>query len=94
MFVITLDSPPQHLPGTLARWLTEIAPNVFVGDYGRGVRDDIWLLVQDEIGTGSARIAWSWPSEAGFRLASAGAPPARPEVNNAGLLLTALSGQP
>jgi len=66
MLVIVLESCPYRLRGYLTRLLLEIRAGVFIGDYSKKVRDNIWKVVQENVGDGNAVIAWSKPNDIGF----------------------------
>ena len=44
LMVIVEDAPPR-LRGRLAVWLLEVRAGVYVGNYGRRVREMIWTQV-------------------------------------------------
>jgi CRISPR-associated protein Cas2 len=73
MIVVVLENAPARLRGRMAIWLVEVRAGVYVGDYGRRVREYIWKQVTDEVGDGNAVMAWSSPNESGFELATCGA---------------------
>ena len=73
MIVIVLENVPARLRGRMAIWLVEVRAGVYVGDYGRRVREYLWKQVCDEVGNGNAVMAWSAPNESGFELATFGA---------------------
>ena len=66
MLVIVVENAPPRLRGRLAVWLLEVRAGVYVGAYGRRVREMIWGQVTAYIEDGNAVIAWSSPNE--FRL--------------------------
>jgi CRISPR-associated protein Cas2 len=72
MMVIALENAPLRLRGRLALWLTEVRAGTYVGVYGRRVRERIWADVTKLIGTGSAVIAWTAPTESGFAFEAVG----------------------
>jgi CRISPR-associated protein Cas2 len=72
MLVIVVESAPPRLRGRLAVWLLEVRAGVYVGDYGRRVREMIWGDVTAWIGDGNAVIAWSAPNETGFHFDTCG----------------------
>lgn len=73
MIVVVLENVPPRLRGRMAIWLVEVRAGVYVGDYGRRVREYLWKQVTDEIGDGNAVMAWSATNESGFELATLGA---------------------
>lgn len=73
MMVIVVENAPPRLRGRLAVWLLEIRAGVYVGHYGRRVREMIWQQTEAAIGDGDAVIAWSAPTDQGYRFATCGA---------------------
>lgn len=72
MLVIVVENAPPRLRGRLAVWLLEVRAGVYVGDYGRRVREMIWGEVTAYIEDGNAVIAWSAPNETGFHFDTCG----------------------
>lgn len=72
MLVIVVESAPPRLRGRLAVWLLEVRAEVYVGNYGRRVREIIWGQVTAYIEDGNAVIAWSTPNEVGFHFDTCG----------------------
>lgn len=72
MMVIVIENAPPRLRGRLTLWLAEIRAGTYIGSYGRRVRERLWADVTAMIGTGSAVIAWSAPTESGFAFDSIG----------------------
>lgn len=72
MLVIVLENAPPRLRGRLAVWLLEIRAGVYVGQYSRRVRENIWAQVEEGIEDGNAVIAWSAKNEAGFEFKTLG----------------------
>lgn len=66
MMVIVVENAPPRLRGRLSLWLAEVRAGVYVGVYGRRVRERIWDEVKVMIEGGNAVIAWSTPSDSGF----------------------------
>ncbi len=66
MLVIVTEKVPDRLRGYLARFLLEIRAGVYVGDFSVKVREVLWGTVKQEINEGSAIIAWSTNTEAGY----------------------------
>lgn len=73
MMVIVVENGPPRLRGRLAVWMLEIRAGVYVGHYGRRVRDMIWEQVKGAIGEGDAVMAWSTPTDQGYSFATCGA---------------------
>lgn len=66
MLVIVLENAPPRLRGRLAIWLLEVRAGVYVGNYSRKVRENIWKQVEEGIEDGNAVMAWRASNEAGF----------------------------
>lgn len=73
MLVIVVENAPPRLRGRLAVWLLEVRAGVYVGTYGRRVREMIWGQVQAYIGEGNAVITWAATNDAGFSFDTCGA---------------------
>lgn len=73
MLVIVVEGAPPRLRGRLAVWLLEVRAGVYVGTYGRRVREMIWGQVQAYIDEGNAVIAWAASNDAGFSFDTCGA---------------------
>jgi CRISPR-associated protein Cas2 len=73
MMVIVVENAPPRLRGRLSLWLAEVRAGVYVGVYGRRVRERIWDEVKIMIEDGNAVIAWSAPTDSGFRFECVGA---------------------
>lgn len=72
MLVIVVENVEPQLRGRLAVWLVEARAGVYVGNYGKRVREMMWGLVEDGVGEGSAVMAWKAPTEAGYDLRTLG----------------------
>lgn len=72
MLVIVLENAPPRLRGRLAVWLLEVRAGVYVGNYGRKVREHIWQEVEGGLEDGNAVIAWRSLAEAGFEFKTLG----------------------
>ena len=66
MLVIVVENAPPRLRGRLAVWLLEIRAGVYVGQYGRRIREMLWQQVSEGIEQGNAVMAWSTSTENGF----------------------------
>ena len=66
MLVIVLENAPPRLRGRLAVWLLEVRAGVYVGNYGRKVREHIWAQVEEGLEQGNAVMMWRSLAEAGF----------------------------
>ena len=72
MLVIVLENAPPRLRGRLAVWLLEVRAGVYVGNYSRRVREQIWAQVEDGIEEGNAVLMWRSSAEAGFEFLTLG----------------------
>ena len=72
MLVIVVENAPPRLRGRLAVWLLEVRAGVYIGEYGRRVREMMWGQVCAYIEDGNAVIAWSVPNDAGFQFETCG----------------------
>lgn len=72
MLVIVVENAPPRLRGRLAVWLLEVRAGVYVGQYGKKVREMLWEQVQAYIEDGNAVIAWTAPTDAGFEFDTCG----------------------
>ncbi|MEW6489310.1 MAG: type I-E CRISPR-associated endoribonuclease Cas2e [Thermodesulfobacteriota bacterium] len=66
MLVIVVENAPPRLRGRLAVWLLEVRAGVYVGKYGKKVREMLWRQVQEGIEHGNAVLAWATNTESGF----------------------------
>jgi CRISPR-associated protein Cas2 len=72
MLVIVLENAPPRLRGRLAVWLLEVRAGVYVGSYGRRVREHIWSHVEEGLEDGNAVMLWQSKAEAGFEFRTLG----------------------
>jgi CRISPR-associated protein Cas2 len=72
MLVIVVENAPPRLRGRLAVWLLEVRSGVYVGTYGKRVRQMIWEQVTTNIEDGNAVISWAAPNDAGFEFDTCG----------------------
>jgi len=72
MLVIVVENAPPRLRGRLAVWLLEVRAGVYIGEYGRRVREMIWGQVCAYIEDGNAVVAWSVPNDAGYQFETCG----------------------
>lgn len=72
MLVIVVENAPPRLRGRLAVWLLEVRSGVYVGTYGKRVREMIWEQVRAYIEDGNAVLAWAAPNDAGFEFDTCG----------------------
>lgn len=73
MLVIVLENAPPRLRGRLAVWLLEVRAGVYVGNFGRRVREHIWAHVEDGLDDGNAVLIWRSKAEAGYEFRTLGA---------------------
>lgn len=73
MLVIVTNNVPPRLRGRLAAWLVEVRAGVYIGDYGKRVREMIWQQLESLIEDGDAVMAWSTNNESGFEFQTLGA---------------------
>jgi len=72
MLVIVVEDVLPALRGRLAVWLLEVRAGVYVGVYGRRVREMLWEQVISGLGEGNAVMVWSAPNESRYELLTAG----------------------
>lgn len=73
MIVIVLENAPPRLRGRLAVWLLEVRAGVYVGEYGKKVREYLWEQVEEMIEEGNAVIVWrDSGNDAGFSFQTLG----------------------
>jgi CRISPR-associated protein Cas2 len=65
--VITLQKVPNALRGDLSKWMQEIAPGVYVGNFNSRVRDRLWDRVCASVGDGRATLSYSYRNEIGYQ---------------------------
>jgi CRISPR-associated protein Cas2 len=66
MLVIVVENVPPRLRGRLAVWLLEVRAGVYVGQYGRRIREMLWHQVSEGVEQGNAVMVWSTSTENGF----------------------------
>ena len=93
MLVIVVENAPPRLRGRLAVWLLEVRAGVYVGAYGRRVREMLWGQVCAYIEDGNGVIAWQSPNDAGFEFDTCGRN-RRVPVDLDGLRLVAFTEEP
>ncbi|MGI6441086.1 MAG: type I-E CRISPR-associated endoribonuclease Cas2e [Peptoniphilaceae bacterium] len=72
--VITVRNVPPSLRGDLTKWMQEIATGVYVGNFNRKVREELWERVKTSAGTGEATLSYADRNEIGYRFESYGTP--------------------
>ena len=66
MLVIVVEDAPPRLRGRLAVWLLEVRAGVYIGQYGRRIREMLWQQVSEGVEQGNAVMAWTTSTENGF----------------------------
>lgn len=67
--MMNIDLAPPRLRGGLTRWLTEIAPGVYVGNVNASVREYLWELAVDEAHmTGRVVMVYKTNNEQGYAI--------------------------
>lgn len=64
--VITLTNTPKSLKGDLTKWMQEIATGVYIGNFNRKIREEIWKRVEESIGNGEATLSYYYRNEIGY----------------------------
>lgn len=72
MMMVVVENAPPRLRGRLAVWLLELRAGVYVGTYGRRVRERIMADIEAAIGEGNAVVAWAAANDAGFEFETMG----------------------
>jgi CRISPR-associated protein Cas2 len=73
MWVIDTEAAPPRLRGRLSRWAVEVRAGLYVGSTSARVRDDIWALVEDHLGSeGNAVLIYDARNSQGFEVRTAG----------------------
>jgi CRISPR-associated protein Cas2 len=86
MIVIVLENAKPSLRGEISRWLFEIKAGVFAGRISALVRDELWTLIEEKLGNGSAVMLYPQRNEQGFDARMLGNP-SRTLVDIEGILL-------
>ncbi|MEM6253157.1 MAG: type I-E CRISPR-associated endoribonuclease Cas2e [Cyanobacteria bacterium P01_D01_bin.156] len=86
MIVVVLENVKPVLRGELSRWLFEIKAGVFAGKVSALVRDELWQLIEQKLGRGSAVMIYPKRNEQGFDARMLGNP-SRSLVDIEGVLL-------
>lgn len=86
MLVLIVENVKPSLRGELSRWLFEIKAGVFAGRVSALVRDELWGLIEQQVGKGSAVMIYPQRNEQGFTARMLGNP-SRVLVDIEGLLL-------
>lgn len=86
MVVIIVENVKDSLRGELSRWLFEVKAGVFAGKISALVRDELWQLIGQQLGKGSAVMIHPMNNEQGFNAQTLGNP-SRRLVDIEGMLL-------
>ena len=86
MVVFFLENAKPALRGELSRWLFEIKAGIFAGRVSALVRDELWALIEQKLGKGSAVLIYPQRNEQGFAARMLGNP-SRSLVDIEGILL-------
>ncbi|BDM82869.1 type I-E CRISPR-associated endoribonuclease Cas2e [Acaryochloris marina] len=86
MVVFILENVRTSLRGELSRWLFEVKAGVFTGRVSALVREELWQLIEKQLGRGSAVLIHSAKNEQGFSARILGNP-SRSLVDIEGILL-------
>ncbi len=86
MVVFILQKVKPSLRGELSRWLFEVQVGIFTGRVSALVRDELWNLIQQQLGKGSAVMIYSQRNEQGFEARMLGHP-SRALIDIEGVLL-------
>ena len=74
MVVLVLSAVPDGLRGHVTRWLLQISPGVFVGNLSARVRERLWQIVAETMGTGRAIMVFRARNEQGLSFLTWGDP--------------------
>lgn len=66
MIVLVVTACPAGLRGDLTKWLTEVAPGVFVGQPTARIRDLLWERTTELSKDGRALLVYSMNNEQGM----------------------------
>lgn len=77
MIVLVLENVRPTLRGELSRWLFEVKSGVFVGKVSALVREELWQLIEQQLGRGSAVMLQPASNEQGFSAKTLGNPTRR-----------------
>lgn len=64
--VITLKKAPLFLRGDLTKWMQEISPGVYVGNFNSKIRELLWQRVVESVGSGEATMTFTCKNEIGY----------------------------
>lgn len=68
--VLTLTRVPRSLRGDLTKWMQELVPGVYVGNFNTKVREQLWKRVCENVQDGQASLAFSYHNELGYGFAT------------------------
>lgn len=86
MVVIILENVRTNVRGELSRWLFEVKAGIFTGKVSALVRSELWLLIEQKLGKGSAMMLYPTNNDQGFTALTLGNP-SRTMVDIEGLFL-------
>lgn len=86
MVVFIVENVRPSLRGEMSRWLFEVKAGVFTGKISALVRDELWQLIREKLGNGSAVMIYPTNNEQGFNAKMLGNP-SRRLVDIEGVLL-------
>jgi len=72
MVILVLRKAKPGLKGWVTRWLSEVAPGVYLGTVSSRVRDRLWARIGEEIAEGAAVLIYPAPTEQGYTIQTAG----------------------
>ena len=66
--IVRLTSVPRKLRGLVELRLTEMDPNLFIGNISARVRDELWKQIEEFVGDGRASMVVPANTEQGFTI--------------------------
>lgn len=64
--VVTLSKVPRSLRGDLSKWMQEIAPGVYVGNFNTRIREELWVRITESVKNGEATMCYAFRNEIGY----------------------------
>lgn len=64
--VITMKKVPNSLKGDLSKWMQEISTGVYVGNFNKRVREQLWMRINESVKNGEATMSYSSRNEIGY----------------------------
>lgn len=65
--IVTLSKAPTSLRGDLSKWMQEIAPGIFVGNFNSKIREELWTRIVDSVRNGEATMSYAFRNEIGYQ---------------------------